>query len=73
MSNRLASLKAGDYCTTDCFPPITEFTPAHWVCYLFQHSLPLTAFSIITIHFSVLAKQLAYKNIINSLRSMMMT
>ena len=73
MSKILALLEAGAYCTTDCFPLITPFATDHYVCYLSHNSLLLTSFSIITTRFTALSKKLPYQNIVNSLRSLMMT
>ena len=47
MSNILAAIKAGAYCTAACFPPTTVFAPVHYVRYLYQHLLPLNVFSIL--------------------------
>ena len=57
MSNRLSLIKSGDYCTAACFPSIISFSPAHCVCYLSQHTLPLTTYAIFTTRFTALTKQ----------------
>ena len=73
MSNRLAFLEAGAYCTAACFPPITTFDPNHCFHYNYHNLLLLIAFAVVATWFAALTKIVAYQYIFNSLRSLMLT
>ena len=59
ISNRLALLESGSYCTAARFPSINFFAPDHCICYRSQHSLLLTTSPIITTRFFVLTKSIS--------------
>ena len=55
MSNRLAFLESGAYCTSAHYLLLPD---NHYVWYIFQYSLTLTVFDIVANRFAVLTKNI---------------